>query len=88
VVGTSLHDSGKLVSFETRARGGGIWSPGGPSVVGNDIYFATGNTFGAQTWSDGEAVFRVGADLRRSEDNRMRSAMQVSARTSLSSSSI
>ena len=88
VIGTSLHDSGKLVSFETRARGGGIWSPGGPSVVGNDIYFATGNTFGAQTWSDGEAVFRVGADLRRSEDNRMRSAMQVSARTSLSSSSI
>ncbi|OAF14855.1 hypothetical protein AYJ54_41285 [Bradyrhizobium centrolobii] len=29
---------------------------------------ATGNTFGAATWSDGEAVFRVGADLRRSEN--------------------
>jgi hypothetical protein len=65
-----LHDPSKLVSFETRARGGGIWAPGGLSVVGHDLFFATGNTFGAATWSDGEAVFRVGADLRRSENNR------------------
>ncbi|HLZ00980.1 MAG TPA: PQQ-binding-like beta-propeller repeat protein [Bradyrhizobium sp.] len=70
VVGLSLHDPSKLVSFETRARGGGIWSPGGPSVAGHDIYFATGNTFGATSWSDGEAVFRVGAGLRRSDDKR------------------
>jgi hypothetical protein len=70
VIGISLHDSGKFVSFETRARGGGIWSPGGLSVVGDELLFATGNTFGAATWSDGEAVFRVGADLRRSEDKR------------------
>ncbi len=70
VVGFSLPDPGKLVSFETRARGGGIWSPGALSVAGHDIYFATGNTFGAQSWSDGEAVFRVGADLRRSGDTR------------------
>jgi|SRR6185312_8771763 outer membrane protein assembly factor BamB len=68
VVGISLHDPRKLVSFETRARGGGIWSPGGLSVAGHDIYFATGNTFGAQSWSDGEAVLRVGADLRRGGD--------------------
>ena len=70
VIGISLHDPGKLVSFETRARGGGIWSSGGLSVVGNELFFATGNTFGATTWSDGEAVFRVGADLRRSENKR------------------
>jgi hypothetical protein len=70
LIGISLHDPGKLVSFETRARGGGIWSPGGLSVVGNELFFATGNTFGAATWSDGEAVFRVGADLRRSENKR------------------
>jgi hypothetical protein len=37
------------------------------SVVGNELFFATGNTFGAATWSDGEAVFRIGTDLRRSE---------------------
>jgi hypothetical protein len=70
VIGISLHDLGALVSFETRARGGGIWSPGGLSVVGNELFFATGNTFGAANWSDGEAVFRAGADLRRSEDKR------------------
>jgi hypothetical protein len=67
VVGLSLHDPGNdVVSFETRARGGGIWAPGGLSVVGRDIFFATGNTFGAQTWSDGEAVFRLPPDLHRS----------------------
>ncbi len=70
VIGIVAHDPSKLVSFETRARGGGIWSPGGLSVVGHDIFFATGNTFGANKWSDGEAVFRIGTDLRRSESSR------------------
>src|SRR3974390_165699 len=70
VVGISLHDANKILSFETRARGGGIWSPGGLSVVGGDLFFATGNTMGAQSWSDGEAVFRLGADLRRSENKK------------------
>jgi outer membrane protein assembly factor BamB len=70
VIGMSLRDPGQLVSFETRARGGGIWSPGGASVVEGSIYFATGNTFGAASWSDGEAVLRVGADLSRSQDKR------------------
>jgi hypothetical protein len=70
VVGVPLHDPSKVISFETRARGGGIWAPGGLPVVGHDIFFATGNTFGAQVWSDGEAVFRVGADLKRSDNKR------------------
>src|ERR1700751_986694 len=70
VIGISLHDPSNLVSFKTRARGGGIWSPGGLSVVGHQLYFTTGNTFGAWTWSDGEALFRVGADLRRTENKR------------------
>jgi len=70
VVGFSLHDPAKVVSFETRARGGGIWAPGGLSVVGHDIFFATGNTFGASTWSDGEAVFRLPPDLHRSDNKR------------------
>jgi outer membrane protein assembly factor BamB len=70
VIGISLHDPSKLVSFETRARGGGIWSSGGLSVVGRELFFATGNTFGASTWGDGEAVFRVGTDLQRSESSR------------------
>ena len=70
VIGISLHDANKIVSFETRARGGGIWAPGGLSVVGGELVFATGNTMGAQSWSDGEAVFRLGADLRRSENKK------------------
>jgi hypothetical protein len=70
IIGMSLRDRGKLVGFETRARGGGIWAPGGMSAAGHDIYFATGNTFGASSWSDGEAVFHVGPDLHRSEDKK------------------
>jgi hypothetical protein len=70
VVGVPLRDPGKVLSFETRARGGGIWAPGGLPVVGRDMFFSTGNTFGANAWSDGEAVFRVGADLKRSDNKR------------------
>jgi hypothetical protein len=51
-------------------RGGGIWAPGGLSVVGHDIFFATGNTFGAGNWSDGEAVFRLGPDLQRTDNKQ------------------
>lgn len=70
VVGLPLHDPSRTLSFETRARGGGIWSPGGLSVVDDHILFATGNTFGASTWSDGEAVIRLPPDLQRSESKR------------------
>ena len=70
VIGISLRDPSKLNSFETRARGGGVWSPAGLSIVGREIFFATGNTFGAGSWGDGEAVFRVGADLRRSDNKK------------------
>jgi hypothetical protein len=58
VVGVSLSDPGKVISWSTRARGGGIWAPGGISAVGHSLFVATGNTFGASSWSDGEAVFR------------------------------
>lgn len=70
VVGVPLREPNKVASWATRARGGGIWAPGGISAVGRELFFATGNTFGANTWSDGEAVFRVAPDLRRSEDKR------------------
>jgi hypothetical protein len=70
IVGLPVRDPGKVVSFRTRARGGGIWAPGGLTVVGHDLFFATGNTFGARSWSDGEAVFRLAPDLRRSDDRK------------------
>jgi outer membrane protein assembly factor BamB len=68
VVGVLLQDPRKVTSWSTRARGGGIWAPGGISVVGRSLFVATGNTFGASTWSDGEAVFRLAPDLHRSGD--------------------
>jgi len=70
VLGFSVQKPGDVVAFESRARGGAVWAPGGLSVDGNNIFFATGNTFGARTWSDGEAVFRLPPDLHRSNDKR------------------
>jgi outer membrane protein assembly factor BamB len=70
VVGISLADSHKFVSWSTRGRGGGIWAPGGISAAGQSLFAATGNTLGVSTWSDGEAVVRLGRDLHRSSDQR------------------
>lgn len=70
VVGVSLHDPGKVVSWATRARGGGIWAPGGISAVGSSLFVATGNTIGAASFADGEAVIRLAPDLHRSYDKR------------------
>ncbi len=53
------------MSFHTRARGGGIWAPGGIAQAGGALLVATGNNFGAQTWHDGEAVLRLQPDLGR-----------------------
>jgi outer membrane protein assembly factor BamB len=70
VVGISLSDPQIIRSWATRARGGGIWEPGGISTDGTSLFVATGNTFGARTWSDGEAVIRLAPDLHRSDDKR------------------
>ena len=70
VVGLSLRDPKDVVAWSTRARGGGIWAPGGVAVAGNALFVATGNTFGASNWSDGEAVFRLAPDLRRQGERR------------------
>ena len=67
VVGIGLRNPGDVVGWNTRARGGGIWAPGGIASDGRSLFFATGNTFGARQWSDGEAVFRLGPDLARSD---------------------
>ena len=49
---------------------GSIWAPGGTSSAGSKLFVATGNTFGASTWSGGEAVVRLAPDLHRSTDKR------------------
>src|SRR5262249_53790474 len=70
VVGVPLRDPANVVSWATRARGGGIWAPGGIAAVGRELFFATGNTFGTRTFGDGEAVIRLAPDLRRSDEKR------------------
>ena len=70
VVGVSQSDPAKVESFATRARGGGIWGQGGVTGDGKSLFVATGNTFGARVWSDGEAVLRFGPGLARSVDPR------------------
>ncbi len=57
------------------ARGlkGGVWAPGGISVVGQHLFFATGNTERAPTasgWDDGVSVFRETPALLRTTDPR------------------
>lgn len=70
VVGLSLTNPNDMVSWETRARGGGIWAPGGLASDGRSLFAATGNTFGASSYADGETVVRLPPDLRRSRDKR------------------
>jgi hypothetical protein len=70
VVGVSLQEPRRVAAWSTRARGGGIWAPGGISVAGESLLVATGNTFGVSTWKDGEAVFRLAPDLHRSNETR------------------
>ena len=66
VVGVRLGDPTQIVAWHTRARGGGIWAPGGLASDGTSIYAVTGNTIGAAAWSDGNAVLRLAPDLHHS----------------------
>jgi outer membrane protein assembly factor BamB len=71
VIAVSLQSPHALRGWSTRARGGGAWAPGGVSSDRRSIFVVTGNTMGASTWSDGEAVIRLGLDLsfsRKPED--------------------
>jgi len=70
VVGIGLDDPRTINTWSTRAAGGGVWAPGGISYDGHSIFIATGNTKDAAEWSDGEAIFRLGTDLKRSTSSR------------------
>jgi outer membrane protein assembly factor BamB len=63
IVGVSLQPPHAVQSWSTRARGGGIWAPGGLVSDGRSIFAVTGNTFDARTWADGEAVIRLGLEV-------------------------
>ena len=59
VVGVPIDQPAAPRGWATRARGGGVWAPGGLASDGTALYAATGNTFGATTWADGEAIIRL-----------------------------
>jgi outer membrane protein assembly factor BamB len=52
--------------WQTRAAGGGIWGQSGIAYDGQSMFLATGNTFGASAWGDGEAVIRLQPGLKHS----------------------
>ena len=60
VIGFSTAQPGKVVSFSTRARGGGVWAQGGVTGDGKSLFAATGNTMARQ----GMGRRRSGAALR------------------------
>ncbi len=64
VVGISLSGPRKVTRWATRAVGGGIWAQGGVVSDGASLFVATGNTFDAKGWQDGEAVIRLPLDLQ------------------------
>jgi outer membrane protein assembly factor BamB len=70
VLGVSLLPPHGVQAWSTRARGGGIWAPGGLVSDGSSLYAVTGNTFGARTWADGEAVIRFGPGPLFADDPR------------------
>ena len=70
VVGIDLNDPRSISAWSTRAFGGGIWAPGGIAYDGRSLFVSTGNTMGAAEWADGEAIIRLGLDLKRSSDPR------------------
>jgi hypothetical protein len=58
LVGIPINDPSTVQAWATSIRGGGAWSVGGLASDGLDLFMATGNTFGASTWSGGESIIR------------------------------
>jgi hypothetical protein len=64
VVGIKPDDPRTVAAWNTRAEGGGVWAPGGIAYDGRALFVATGNTKGTKEWADGEAIIRLGSDLK------------------------
>jgi hypothetical protein len=61
LVGISTASPTDRKAWATSAVGGGSWAPSGVASDGDALFIATGNTFGASSWSGGEAVLRMTA---------------------------
>ena len=58
IVGVPFNNPSSVLAWATPARGGGSWAVGGIASDGINPFIATGNTFGASTWSGGESILR------------------------------
>jgi outer membrane protein assembly factor BamB len=59
LVGVPIDNPASVTSWETTAKGGGVWGIGGVPDDGTSPFVATGNTFGAGgVWGGGEAIIR------------------------------
>lgn len=58
LVGVPIDNPAGLLAWATAAQGGGSWAVGGVASDGANPFIATGNTFGAASWSGGEAIVR------------------------------
>jgi hypothetical protein len=63
LVGVPLSNPTNVMAWSTSVNGGGAWSVGGVASDGVDPFLATGNTFGATTWSGGEAIVHLQPNL-------------------------
>jgi hypothetical protein len=68
VVGVDPKGPAVTGAWDTSARGGAVWGQGGVVSDGAEIFVATGNTIGATSWGDGEAVIRLTPTLNRSSN--------------------
>lgn len=72
VLGVPLKNPSATFGWATRAKGGGLWSPGGVASDGTSLFVATGNTMSATgglfsapaTYGDGESVIRLPPSLK------------------------
>jgi hypothetical protein len=62
VVAVNVQHPDQVASWATRAQGGGIWAPSGIATDGARAIVATGNTFNASEFADGEAVMALTMD--------------------------
>ena len=67
VVGVDVAAPPRVVgAWVTNAQRGGIWAVGALAFDGASLFVATGNTYGASVWGDGEAIIRMPLDLSHS----------------------
>jgi hypothetical protein len=77
VVGIPLSNPAAPIGFATKANGAGIWTPGGLASDGTSVFAATGNSMARPdglfsspaTWGHGNAILRLGKDLKNIEQS-------------------